>query len=116
MLSADRATPAEVEEEPGMKHPVGWIDSPLGELIAFSAETGERLWSSPCREGFHASVDVLLELLLHRDPLVRSAARHALRSIIGTSAGYRPFLEPAEQEDPILAWKDLARRYREESP
>ncbi|MHC4406956.1 MAG: outer membrane protein assembly factor BamB family protein, partial [Planctomycetota bacterium] len=32
----------------------------LGELIAFSAETGERLWSCPAYEGFNAPVDVMI--------------------------------------------------------
>ncbi|MHC4539530.1 MAG: outer membrane protein assembly factor BamB family protein [Planctomycetota bacterium] len=31
-----------------------------GELIAFSAETGERLWSCPAYEGFNAPVDVMI--------------------------------------------------------
>ncbi|MFH1923309.1 MAG: PQQ-binding-like beta-propeller repeat protein, partial [Planctomycetota bacterium] len=31
-----------------------------GELIAFSATTGQRLWSCPCRECFNAPVDVLV--------------------------------------------------------
>ena len=60
VLSADRAAPGEVEDEPKRKHRATWIDAPIGELIAFSAKTGERLWACPCREGFHASVDVLV--------------------------------------------------------
>ena len=45
---------------------VEWIpssrggQSPPGELIAFSARTGERLWSCPCREGYNSPVDVLV--------------------------------------------------------
>ena len=31
-----------------------------GELIAFSGETGERLWSCPAYEGFNAPVDVMI--------------------------------------------------------
>jgi len=31
-----------------------------GELIAFSAETGDRLWSCPAYEGFNAPVDVMI--------------------------------------------------------
>ena len=31
-----------------------------GELIAFDAETGERLWSCPAYEGFNAPVDVMI--------------------------------------------------------
>lgn len=66
ILSADRAvvqkeTPD--EEPPGQ---VEWIVSsaggqaPVGELIAFSAEDGERLWSCPSRECYNAPVDVLV--------------------------------------------------------
>ena len=66
ILSADRAvaqrkTPAEDDSRK-----VQWIvasgggQAPRGELIAFSADTGERLWSCPCREGYNAPVDVLV--------------------------------------------------------
>jgi len=35
-------------------------DDAKGELIAYSAETGEKLWNCPAYEGFNAPVDVLL--------------------------------------------------------
>lgn len=60
VLSADRALPAQVKAEPRRKHRLGWIDAPQGELVAFSVADGRRLWSVPCREGFHAPPDVLV--------------------------------------------------------
>ena len=60
LLSADRALPEQIKAEPQRKHISKWIDSPRGELIAFSAADGKRLWSAPCREGFHAPTDVLV--------------------------------------------------------
>ena len=66
VLSGDRAAgPAEEPVEPA-SHDVEWVvssrggDAPTGDLIAFSAATGERLWSSPCRECYNAPVDVLV--------------------------------------------------------
>ncbi|MBM3498236.1 MAG: hypothetical protein FJX74_06150, partial [Armatimonadetes bacterium] len=32
----------------------------LGELVALSARTGERLWSCPCAEAYHSAFDVLV--------------------------------------------------------
>ena len=66
VLSADRAAPAQAEEGPGVPNEVEWTptsrggEAPVGDLIAFSAETGERLWSSNCRECYNAPVDVLV--------------------------------------------------------
>ncbi len=76
VLSADRATPADVKREPGRIHKTSWVDAPTGDLIAFSADTGRQLWSSKCRECFNAPVDVLVagglvwtgELVLAADP------------------------------------------------
>jgi len=64
VFSADRAA---AEKEGGIL----WIPSGgyheyirgegvKGELIAFNAETGERLWTCPAYEGFNAPVDVLI--------------------------------------------------------
>ncbi len=64
VLSADRAVPK--AEADGEGTDLQWIVdsnggiSPPGELIAFSAEDGRRLWSAPCREGYNAPVDVLV--------------------------------------------------------
>lgn len=98
VLSADRAaapgalpkdapkTPDEPRRdesaEPGRTRKVEWYvssaggQSPPGELIAFSAATGERLWNCPCRECYNAPVDVLVagglvwtgDMVTARDP------------------------------------------------
>jgi len=60
VLSADRATPDDVGRDPSRVDSTPWIDAPRGDLIALSARTGESLWSAPCREGYHAPVDVLV--------------------------------------------------------
>ncbi|HIE51691.1 MAG TPA: methyltransferase domain-containing protein, partial [Armatimonadetes bacterium] len=63
VLSADRAVLPQEQQSPGR---VEWVvtsrggEAPVGELIAFSAETGERLWACECREGYNAPVDVLV--------------------------------------------------------
>jgi len=66
VLSADRSTSGAML--PGAKSPTGvvWVvtsnggQAPPGEMVAFSAENGERLWSSPCQEDYNAPVDVLV--------------------------------------------------------
>ena len=65
VLSADRAAPKAPDEE--VDPHVEWtatyhhtVTAKSGELIAFSADTGRRLWSAPCRESFNAPVDVLV--------------------------------------------------------
>ena len=66
VLSADRAVTQKktLDEDPTGQ--VEWIVSstggqaPVGELIAFSVEDGERLWSCPSRECYNAPVDVLV--------------------------------------------------------
>jgi len=76
VLSGDRAAPGMAEKEPERVHPAGWVSAPVGELIAFSAEDGKRLWSCRCRENFNAAVDVLVadglvwtgELIVANDP------------------------------------------------
>jgi len=66
VLSADRDVSSKVSPEadaPGALlwnvHSLGGETKP-GELIAFSAQTGQRLWSSKCREGYNSPVDVLV--------------------------------------------------------
>ena len=65
VLSADRAAgktngPTDTERQ------VQWTVSavggvaPVGKLIAFSAETGKKLWDSPAKEVYNAPVDVLV--------------------------------------------------------
>lgn len=64
VLSADREVPEDQADEPLAE--VEWIVtsqggiSPPGRLIAFCAQTGERLWTAPCREGYNTPVDVLV--------------------------------------------------------
>jgi outer membrane protein assembly factor BamB len=66
VYSADRAAPAPPKESGGDGADVQWMvtsaggRAPAGQLIAYSAKTGERLWSTKCREGYNAPVDVLV--------------------------------------------------------
>ena len=63
VLSADRKGPP---ESVAAATPVEWAASsgggnaPPGELIAFSAKDGKRLWSAPCRELYNSPTDVLV--------------------------------------------------------
>jgi outer membrane protein assembly factor BamB len=63
VLSADRVATERAEDG---STAVVWSPSsaggnaPQGELIAFSADTGDRLWSAPCQEGYNSPVDVLV--------------------------------------------------------
>ena len=86
VISADRAAPDHVEDS-SKPQKVDWEvsfkggNAPPGEMIAFSTETGERLWSAPCKEGYNAPVDVLLtdgliwsgDLVKARDPGITEA-------------------------------------------
>ena len=63
VLSADRAEPKEQGGE--LPEQVKWTVSlngggETGELVAFSAETGERLWSCPAGECFNGPVDLFV--------------------------------------------------------
>jgi len=80
VLSADRAVAEEktLDEDAGRK--VEWIvtsqggQAPVGELIAFSAKDGKRLWSCPARECYNAPVDVLVtDGLVWTGSLVRAS-------------------------------------------
>jgi len=65
VLSADRAV-AQKPAQGGEGRKVHWSVSsaggqaPVGELIAFSAEDGKRLWSCPAKECYNAPIDVLV--------------------------------------------------------
>lgn len=81
VISADREAPDRVDD-PDTPQDVDWEvslqggDAPPGEMIAFSMETGERLWSAPCREGYNAPVDVLLtDGLIWSGDLVQAKGR-----------------------------------------
>lgn len=87
VLSADRAVSVQEQDEPAEPRKFRWIinskggDAPVGELIAFSAKTGKRLWSCPCRESYNSPVDVLVtgglvwtgDLVRARDPGITAA-------------------------------------------
>lgn len=66
VFSADRNKP-DAENDPGKALETVELNisfkggqSPAGELIALDAETGVKLWSCPCREGYNSPVDVLI--------------------------------------------------------
>ena len=100
VLSADRVVPDQDQQDPASPSKVQWTvsskggDAPVGELIAFSAKTGEKLWSCECRETYNAPVDVLVagglvwtgDLVRSRDPGF-TAARDLLT---GESKRQRP--------------------------
>ena len=87
VLSADRAVSAQDQNEPAGPRKVQWIvnskggDAPVGEMIAFSAKTGRKLWTCECRETYNAPVDVLVagglvwtgDLVRARDPGITMA-------------------------------------------
>jgi len=79
VFSADRAVAGRAEEEDADAKKVEWEpnsaggNAPVGELIAFSADSGQRLWSAKCQECYNAPVDVLVaDGLLWTGELVRS--------------------------------------------
>ena len=86
VISADREAPDHVAD-PDTPQDVDWEvsfqggDSPKGEMIVFSIDSGKRLWSAECREGYNAPVDVLLtddliwsgDLVQARDPGITAA-------------------------------------------
>ncbi len=65
VLSADRAVAPKPKDAPEGREVVWSVSSaggqaPVGELIAFSAEDGKRLWSCPAKENYNAPIDVLV--------------------------------------------------------
>ena len=94
VMSADRAAPGEVECEPARKHQTTWVNAPLGDLIALSVETGEKLWSHPCRENFNAPVDILIA-----DGLVWSGEM-VVSSEPGITVGRDPFTGEIKRSRP----------------
>jgi len=80
VLSADRAVAPKKTLGQDEDCKVEWIvssaggQSPVGELIAFSAENGERLWSCKSRECYNAPIDVLVaDGLVWTGELVRAS-------------------------------------------
>jgi len=86
VLSADRAAGSESKLGTDSDK-VEWVPSsqggeaPRGELIAFSAQTGQELWRCECRETYNAPVDVLVtdglvwtgDLVVAKDPGITAA-------------------------------------------
>ncbi|MFQ5809725.1 MAG: PQQ-binding-like beta-propeller repeat protein, partial [Armatimonadota bacterium] len=66
VLSAERGESTRVGGETLGSGDVGWLvsssggDAPVGDLIAFSAETGRELWRCEAREAYNAPPDVLV--------------------------------------------------------
>ncbi|HUT32469.1 MAG TPA: PQQ-binding-like beta-propeller repeat protein [Planctomycetota bacterium] len=84
VYSADRGLPAPAGKAKDEGSPSGLQrvttskggEAPVGQLIAFSAQSGRELWRSPCRECYNAPVDVFVaggkvwtgDLVIHKDP------------------------------------------------
>ena len=80
VLSADRGMASKPKEVADAGQAIEWVVSsgggqaPVGELIAFSATDGKKLWSSTCKECYNAPVDVLVaDGLVWTGVLVRSS-------------------------------------------
>ena len=86
VISADRQAAAVIADDSKPQR-VEWEvsfqggKSPPGEMVAYAAATGKKLWSGPCREGYNAPVDVLVadgllwtgDLVRARDPGITQA-------------------------------------------
>ena len=65
VLSADRLAAGKIADDSKPQR-VDWTvsfsggNAPPGEIIAFDAKTGKRIWASKCQEGYNSPVDVLL--------------------------------------------------------
>jgi len=104
VLSADRAGTTAVPEGAFADRKVQWLVSsaggqaPVGELIAFSVQTGERLWSCPAKECYNAPVDVLVtDGLVWTGNLVR-ASEPGITQARDLKTGEVRFTRPADQE------------------
>jgi outer membrane protein assembly factor BamB len=67
VISADRSTTVPPDGAPKKESSnTLWLinsdggHAPDGEMIAFAAEDGKKLWQAPCGEGFNAPVDILI--------------------------------------------------------
>jgi len=109
VLSADRAVgPPPEAKTLGAALPSGWFvtsgggQAPVGELIAFSATDGKRLWSAPCRECYNAPVDVLVadglvwtgDLVSARDPGITAGRDPRTGEIRRSRPADQHFFEP----------------------
>jgi outer membrane protein assembly factor BamB len=107
VLSADRAV-GQKSQDANEPRKVDWIVSsaggqaPVGELIAFSAEDGQRLWSCECRECYNAPVDVLVadglvwtgDLVRAKDPGFTEARNPRTGQITRTRPQDQTFFAP----------------------
>ncbi|MHC4518665.1 MAG: outer membrane protein assembly factor BamB family protein, partial [Planctomycetota bacterium] len=65
VLSADRSPDANLDTGGGDRRDLEWLVTANhlltgGEIMAFSAATGRKLWTAPCHEGFNAPVDLFV--------------------------------------------------------
>ncbi len=107
VISADRQGPSEAVDDSKPQR-VEWSvsfqggQSPPGELVVYSAETGQALWGCKCREGYNAPVDVLLadgllwtgELVKARDPGITAARDPKTGEVKRTRPNDQTFFTP----------------------
>jgi outer membrane protein assembly factor BamB len=65
LLSADRSPDVNLDTGGGDKSQLEWLVTAnhlltAGQIMAFRADTGEKLWTAPCHEGFNFPVDVFV--------------------------------------------------------
>jgi len=102
VLSADQAPRQEVDDSTPPR-PVQW-DVTLagggldGRIVAYSAETGEQLWSGPCRQTYNAPPDLLVaDGLLWTGELIRAKEPGITRALDPRTGDIRR-QRPADQE------------------
>lgn len=108
VFSADRQVQPKPEDAEAKGRKVAWYVSsaggraPVGELIAFSAETGERLWSAKCEECYNAPTDVLVadglvwtgELVRAKEPGITSGLDPKTGQVKRTRPRDQQFFQP----------------------
>jgi len=93
VLSADRSPQSPVDTGGRDKTQMEWRVSANhilegGEIMAFSATTGQKLWTAPCHEGFNSPVDVFVASL--RGENSRGSRRYTISRRARSSARARP--------------------------
>jgi outer membrane protein assembly factor BamB len=102
VFSADQAA-REPASESGQPKPVAWEVTLAGggkdgRIVALSAETGEELWSGPCRQTYNAPPDVLIaDGLLWTGELIR-ASEPGITEGLDLQTGNVRRERPADQE------------------
>ena len=108
VLSGDRAVAERPPDAPADDRQVYWYvtsaggQSPEGELIAFSARTGERLWSCPAKECYNAPVDVLVagglvwtgRLVTAKEPGITEGRSPKTGEVVRTRPADQQFFQP----------------------